>query len=150
MRGPNINTPPSTSRIDLVQSAHRVKSLQSYARRLLRCMSPELRYLPTGGELAHPQNGICRRIRRSLDGRQRRDASCGSVADQRGKHEINGCRQFDPGPVGRWRAAAGTSVRHVLNECSTAPWRPLTNISSRSEGFRYLRTGYLPGKPLSG
>ena len=27
----------------------------------------------------------------------------------------------------------------------------LTNISSRSEGFRYLlRTGYLPGKPLDG
>src|SRR5712671_1210994 len=25
----------------------------------------------------------------------------------------------------------------------------LTNISSRSEGFRYLRTGYLPGKPLN-
>src|SRR5439155_23728545 len=42
MRGPNINTPPSTNRIDLAQSAHRVKSLQSYARRLLRCMSPEL------------------------------------------------------------------------------------------------------------
>jgi hypothetical protein len=47
---------------------------------------------------------------------------------------------------GGWRAAAGTSVRHVLNECR----RPLTNISSRSEGFRYLRTGYLPGKPLDG
>jgi hypothetical protein len=25
-------------------------------------------------------------------------------ADQRGKHEINGCRQFDPGPVGRLAA----------------------------------------------
>jgi hypothetical protein len=34
---------------------------------------------------------------------------------------------------GGWRAAAGTSVRHVLNECSTAPWRPPTNISSRLE-----------------
>src|SRR5450755_3448660 len=31
-------------------------------------------------------------------------APCGSVADQRGKHEINGCRQFDPGPVGRLEA----------------------------------------------
>ena len=59
-------------------------------------------------------------------------------------------RQFDPGPVGGWRAAAGISVRRVLKEGSTAPWRPRTNISSRSEGFRYLRTGYLPGKPLDG
>jgi hypothetical protein len=59
-------------------------------------------------------------------------------------------RQFDPGPVGGWRAAAGISVRRVLKEGSTAPWRPRTNISSRSEGFRYLRTGCLPGKPLDG
>jgi hypothetical protein len=33
---------------------------------------------------------------------------------------------------------------------STAPWRPLTNISSRSMRFRYLRTGCLPEKPLDG
>ena len=59
-------------------------------------------------------------------------------------------RQFDPGPVGGWRAAAGISVRRVLKEGSTAPWRPRTNISSRSEGFRYLRTGCLSGKPLDG
>ena len=81
-------------------------------------------------------------------------APCGSVADQRGKHEINGRRQFDPGPVGRpGSAAAGISVRHVLKEGSNngaAPRGPLTNINSRSEGFRYLRTGYLAGKPLGG
>ena len=59
-------------------------------------------------------------------------------------------RQFDPGPVGGWRAAAGISVRRVLKEGSTAPWRPRTNISSRSEGFHCLRTGYLTGKPLDG
>jgi hypothetical protein len=59
-------------------------------------------------------------------------------------------RQFDPGPVGGWRAAAGISVRRVLKEGSTAPWRPRTNISSRSEGFRYLRTGCLSGTPLDG
>ena len=33
---------------------------------------------------------------------------------------------------------------------TTAPWRPLTNISQRSEGFRYLKTGCLSGKPLDG
>jgi hypothetical protein len=49
-------------------------------------------------------------VRVDLDGRQRRDAPCGSVADQRGKHEIKGCRQFDPAPVGRLVAAAGISV----------------------------------------
>jgi hypothetical protein len=49
---------------------------------------------------------------------------------------------------GGWRAAAGISVRRVLKEGSTAPWRP--NISSRSEGFRYLKTGCLSGKPLDG
>ena len=49
---------------------------------------------------------------------------------------------------GGWRAAAGISVRRVLKEGSTAPWRP--NISSRSEDFRYLRTGCLAGKPLDG
>jgi hypothetical protein len=38
----------------------------------------------------------------------------------------------------------------VLKEFSTAPWRPLTNISSRSTRFRYLRTGCLPEKPLDG
>jgi hypothetical protein len=47
--------------------------------------------------------------------------------------------------------AAGISVRHVLKEVvTTAPRRPLTNISSRSEGFRYLRTGCLSGTPLDG
>jgi len=51
---------------------------------------------------------------------------------------------------GGWRAVAGTNVQRVLKECSTAPWRPLTNISSRLERFRYPRTGYLPGKPLDG
>ena len=35
-------------------------------------------------------------------------------------------------------------------EGGTAPRRPLTNINSRSEGFRYLRTGCLSGKPLDG
>ena len=35
-------------------------------------------------------------------------------------------------------------------EGGTAPRRPLTNISSRSEGFRYLRTDCPPGKPLDG
>ena len=53
--------------------------------------------------------------------------------------------KFDPGPG----AAASISVRPVLKEVViTAPWRALTNISSRSEGFRYLRTGFLSGKPL--
>jgi hypothetical protein len=50
-------------------------------------------------------------------------------------------------------AAAGISVRHVLKEGSNngaAPRGPLTNINSRSEDFRYLRTGYLAGKPLGG
>ena len=51
---------------------------------------------------------------------------------------------------GGWRAAARISVRRVLKEGSTAPWRPRTNISSRSAGFRYLRTGCLSGKPLDG
>jgi hypothetical protein len=53
--------------------------------------------LPSTADLQKPPEGV----RVDLDGRQRRDAPCGSVADQRGKHEINGCRQFDPGPVGR-------------------------------------------------
>src|SRR5450631_3652032 len=39
-------------------------------------------------DLHKPPEGV----RVDLDGRQRRDAPCGSVADQRGKHEINGCR----------------------------------------------------------
>jgi len=44
---------------------------------------------------------------------ERRDGSHAHRADQRGKHEIKGCRQFDPGPWGGWRAAAA-SVRRVL------------------------------------
>jgi hypothetical protein len=59
--------------------------------------------------------GICRRIRRSLDGRQRRDAPCGSVTDQRGKHEIKPTVRSRSGRGG-WRAAAGISVRRVLKE----------------------------------
>jgi hypothetical protein len=35
------------------------------------------------------------RIRRSLDGLQRRFAPCGTIADQRGSDEIDGCGQFD-------------------------------------------------------
>ena len=58
-------------------------------------------------------------------------------------------RQFDPGPVGRLARRGGHKCAACL-EGGTAPRRPLTNISSRSEGFRYLRTGYLPGKPLDG
>ncbi len=63
MRGPNINTPPSTNRIDLAQSAHRVKSLQSYARRLLRCMSPELALFGHGAmsDLS-PLSGVKRKL----------------------------------------------------------------------------------------
>jgi hypothetical protein len=53
----------------------------------------------------------------------------------------------------RWggcRAAAGTSVRHVLKECSTAPMAPAEKLSSRLEGFRYPRTGYLKWTPIWG
>jgi len=89
-------------------------------------------------------------IRRSLDGRQRRDASCRSVADQRGKHEIDGCRQFDPGRVGRLARRGGHKCAACLERVQYDAMRPQTNISSRSGDFRYLRTGYLPGKPLDG
>ena len=41
-------------------------------------------------------------------------------------------------------------MHSVLKECSTTPWRPLTKLSSRSEGFRYLRARCLSGKPLDG
>ena len=58
-------------------------------------------------------------------------------------------RQFDPGPVGRLARRGGHKCAACL-EGGTAPRRPLTNIGSGSEGFRYLRTGYLPGKPLDG
>ncbi len=57
-------------------------------------------------------------------------------------------RQFDPGPVGR--ARGGHKCAASLEGGSTAPWRPLTKISSRSQGFRYLRTGCLSGKTLDG
>ena len=58
-------------------------------------------------------------------------------------------RQFDPGPVG-WLASRGGHKCAACLEGGTAPRRALTNICSRSEGFRYLRPGYLPGKPLDG
>jgi hypothetical protein len=62
----------------------------------------------------------------TFNGRQRRGAPCGSVADQRGKHEIKGCRQFDPAPVGGWARRGGHKcVRRILKEGSnngaTAP-----------------------------
>jgi hypothetical protein len=55
---------------------------------------------------------------------------CGSVTDQRGKHEIK--------PTVRSRSgwAAGAPRRAYL-EGGTAPRRPLTNISSRSERFPF-------------
>jgi hypothetical protein len=54
-----------------------------------------------GGKHAYLQSGLRMRIRRSLDGLQRRFAPRGSIADQRGSDEIDGCGQFDSGPVGR-------------------------------------------------
>ena len=87
----------------------------------------------------------------TFDGR--RDAPSGSVADQRGKHEIKDCRQFDPAPVGQLARCGGHKcVRRILKEGSNnvAPRRPLMNISSRSEDLRYLRTGCIAGKPLDG
>jgi hypothetical protein len=66
-------------------------------------------WLPTAG-LHKPPEGV----RVDLDSRQRRDAPCGSVADQRGKHEINGCRQFDPGPVGRLARRGGQPLQGLL------------------------------------
>jgi hypothetical protein len=53
-----------------------------------------------GGKHAYLQSGLRVRIRRSLDGLQRRFAPCGTVADQRGSYEINGCGQLDSSPVG--------------------------------------------------
>ena len=58
-------------------------------------------------------------------------------------------RQFDPGPVGRLARRGGHKCAACLAG-GTAPRRALTNISSRSEGFRYPRTGYLSGRPLDG
>ena len=58
-------------------------------------------------------------------------------------------RQFDPGPVGRLARRGGHKCAASL-EGGTAPRRPLTNISSRSERFRYLKPGCLPEKPLDG
>ncbi len=80
-----------------------------------------------------------------LGQKARRGAPCGSVADQRGKHEIKGCRQFDPAPVGRLGAPRGghKCVLRSLKEGST-------NINSRSEDFRYLKTGCFAAKPLDG
>ena len=49
------------------------------------------------------------------------------------------------------RAAWHKCVRRILKEArNNGATAPLTNISSRSEGFRYLRTGCLSGKPLDG
>jgi hypothetical protein len=44
-----------------------------------------------GGKRAYPQNSLRMRIRRSLDGLQRRFAPCSTVTDQRGSYEIDGC-----------------------------------------------------------
>jgi hypothetical protein len=53
---------------------------------------------------------------------------------------------------GGWaRRGRHKCVRRILKEGSNnGTTRPLTNISSRSEDFRYLRTGCLAGKPLDG
>ena len=54
-----------------------------------------------GGKHAYYlESGLRVRIRRSLDGLQRRFAPCGTVADQRGSYEIDGYGQFDSSPVG--------------------------------------------------
>jgi len=53
-----------------------------------------------GGKHAYLQSGSRVRIRRSLDGLQRRSAPCRSVANQRGSDEIDGCRQIGSGPRG--------------------------------------------------
>jgi hypothetical protein len=59
-------------------------------------------------------------VRVDRDGRQRRDAPCGSVADHRGKHEIKGCRQFGAAPVGRLARRGGHKcVPRILKEGST-------------------------------
>jgi hypothetical protein len=51
----------------------------------------------------------------------------------------------------RWggcaRRGGHKCVRRILKEGSTAP---LTNINSRSEDFRYLKTGCFAAKPLDG
>ena len=45
-----------------------------------------------GGKHAYYlQSGLRVRIRRSLDGLQRRFAPCGTATDQLGSHEIDGC-----------------------------------------------------------
>jgi hypothetical protein len=53
-----------------------------------------------GGKHAYLQSRPRVRIRRSLDGLQRRSAPCGSVANQRGRYEIDGCGQIGSGPMG--------------------------------------------------
>src|SRR5712664_2392574 len=58
-------------------------------------------------------------------------------------------RQFDPGPVERLARRGGHKCAACL-EGGTAPRRPLTNISSRSEGIPLLGQAILPGKPLEG
>ena len=69
------------------------------------------------------------------------------LPDQRGKHEIKPTVRSGSG--GRLARRGGHKCAACLAG-GTAPRRALTNISSRSEGFRYLRTGCLPGKPLDG
>ena len=53
-----------------------------------------------GEKDAHPQMGIRLRIRRRLDGLQRRFAPSGTVANQRGSHEFNDWGKSNPGALG--------------------------------------------------
>ena len=65
------------------------------------------RALQSAADLHKPPEGV--RVDLLMAATSR--ALCGSVADQRDKHEIKGCRHFDPAPVGRLaRRAAGISV----------------------------------------
>jgi hypothetical protein len=77
----------------------------------------QVRFVPTT-DLHKPPEGV----RVHLDGRQRRDAPCGSVADQHGKHEINGLQTVRSSSGGR---GGHKCVRRILEEGSnngaTAP-----------------------------
>jgi hypothetical protein len=65
------------------------------------------RALQSAADLHKPPEGVRVDLLMAVTSR----ALCGSVADQRDKHEIKGCRHFDPAPVGRLaRRAAGISV----------------------------------------
>jgi hypothetical protein len=55
-------------------------------------------------------------------------------------------RLFDTGLVGRLARRGG----HKCAECLKEVRRQLTNISSRPERFRHLKSGCLPEKPLDG